>query len=174
MLYSSLGWDRLQWLAGHIHERIYHFITEPLQTHLESHYELKLELGSPVVPVSFHCNNRPFFSRKIFRLPFGPLMTELYPTLCFSCLSCCLIALCIKSALQLYFVLSERVLAVLTAFDAVLLCSALSDTWRCSNQLIGNYPTVSLCLWFSKSSHRNQRRYGFYVLQFICFLMSYR
>lgn len=124
MLYSSLEWDRLQWLAGHIHERIYHFITEPLQTHRESHYELKLELGSPVVPASFHCNNRPVFSRKIFRLPFG--LTDDWPHIprYASPVSAAVSLLCASSQRCNFMLCYQKGLS-LSSLPLMLFCSAL-------------------------------------------------
>lgn len=79
-----------------------------------------------------------------------------YPTLCLSCLSHCLFA----QTLICVFRKGSR------CSHSLCCCSDLpdADTCKYSNQLhsksvyylIKNYQTVLQCLWFSKSSHRNQ------------------
>lgn len=102
---------QLQLLAGLIHERFHHFITKPLQTEVRT-----WQPSCPSVPGSFH-------SLDGSRVPFDPLMTDLISPPCIFCLRCCLIPPFASSqTLQLYFVVSERPLALLAAFGAALLC----------------------------------------------------
>lgn len=118
--YSDQEQRRLRILAGYLMRGF--IISSPNHSRFITNRTAKLKsrLGSAAVLVSFHCNNHPS-NRKIFRLPFTLLMTDLLSR--FTPLPPCLLCHCrvCRSVLQLYFLLSKRPSSFWAAvLDAVL------------------------------------------------------